>query len=86
MFKGLTIPVEIQIGSRILTDEAVQLADGSHVRWVGGVDLLRIRALARQPVRSIELKKRLASQNLGPEQAMALLAWCAREGVISGTQ
>ena len=86
VFNGLTIPVEVQIGSCILTDEAVQLVDGSHVRWVGGVDLLRVRDLARKPVRSIELKKHLASENLGPEQAMALLAWCAREGVISGTQ
>jgi hypothetical protein len=86
VFNGWTIPVEVQIGSRILTDEAVQLADGSHVRWVGGVDLLRVRDLARKPVRSIELKKRLASGNLGLEQATALLTWCAREGVICGTQ
>jgi flavin-dependent dehydrogenase len=86
VFSGWTITVEIQIGSRIVTDEAVQLADGGHVRWVGGVDLLRVRDLAREPVRSIELKKRLASENLGPEQATALLAWCAREGVICGKQ
>jgi hypothetical protein len=86
VFSGWTIPVEVQIGSRILTDEAVRLADGGHVRWVGGVDLLRVRDLARKPVRSIELKERLASENLGPEQATALLAWCAREGVICGTQ
>lgn len=83
VFRGQTTPAELQIGSRIVADEAVRLADGACVRWVGGVDLLRVRDLAREPVSSSELAQRLSSKDMGAEQAAALLAWCVRQGLIA---
>jgi flavin-dependent dehydrogenase len=85
VFRGQTTPAELQIGSRIVTDEAVQLDDGACVRWVGGVDLLKVRDLAREPISSSELAQRLSSKDMGAQQAAALLAWCVRQGLVTSS-
>jgi flavin-dependent dehydrogenase len=85
VFSRPSIPAELQIGSRIVADEAVELSDGACVRWVGGVDLLKVRDLAREPISSSELTQRLSSKELGAQQAAALLAWCVHQGLITSS-
>jgi len=83
VFRGETRSTELQIGSRIVSGTAVQLHDGSLVRWVGGVDLLRLRDLAHKPIRSSKLARKLASAGLDVDKASTMMAWCAREGLLA---
>jgi len=82
VFTGNTVCAELRIGSRIVTDEAVELSDGARVRWVGGVDLLKLRDLAKTPVLTSALAQTLA-KDIRPHQAGILLAWCVRNGIIT---
>ena len=83
VFRGETGSAELQIGSRIISGTAVRLHDGSWVRWVGGVDLLRIRDLAQKPIRSSDLARKLASVGIDVDKASTMMAWCAREGLLA---
>jgi flavin-dependent dehydrogenase len=83
IFSGKTLPVDLHVNSRIVSGLAVILADGTPVRWVGGLDLLRIRDLTRKPVRSADLLRQLVSANLTSLQAAALLHWCVRHELVS---
>ena len=83
VFRGQTASTELQIGSRIVVDQAIRLADGAHVRWVGGVDLLRVRDLACEPLPRFELAQRLSSNGLSSPQVEALLQWCVQKGIIT---
>jgi flavin-dependent dehydrogenase len=83
IFSGQIIKTDLHVDSRIVSGLAILLPDGLPVRWVGGVDLLRIRDLARGPLRSSDLMRRLVSTDLTPMQAAALLGWCVRHGLIS---
>jgi 2-polyprenyl-6-methoxyphenol hydroxylase-like FAD-dependent oxidoreductase len=83
VFRGETGAAELQIGSRIVRGTAVRLHDGSWVRWVGGVDLLRLRDLAHTPVRSSDLARKLASSGIDVDKASTIMAWCAREGLLA---
>jgi flavin-dependent dehydrogenase len=83
VFTRETTSTELQTGSRIVAGEAFRLADGACVRWVGAVDLLRLRDLAREPISSRELKRRLSSNDVGVHQAAAVLTWCVRQGLIT---
>jgi flavin-dependent dehydrogenase len=83
MFSGRTILSELQIDSRIRTEEAILLPDGDSVRWVQGMDLLRLRDLLAEPVRSSELMHRLVPGFCGSAQFTSLLQWCLRHHVLS---
>ena len=83
IFSGQTITTDLHVNSRIAPGTAVLLPDGTRVRWVDGVDLLRIQYLAREPVRSTELMQQLASAGVTPIRARALLGWCMRHALIS---
>jgi len=83
VFSGQTKITELQVESGIVTGEAVVLPGGAAVRWVGGVDLLRVRDLARSPVRPSEMAERLASPECSPTHITAVLGWCMRHGLIS---
>lgn len=83
IFSGQTTKTELHLNSGIVSGSAILLPDGSPVRWVGGVDLLRIRDMAREPIRSTELVQRLASVDLTPSRALAVLGWCVRHELIS---
>lgn len=82
-FSGRTVTSELQVNSRIRTDEAILLDDGSCVRWVGGMDLLRLRDLVPQPIQASVLVNRLVPDFCGFEQSTALLNWCLRHHVLS---
>ena len=83
VFSGQTKITELQVESGIVTGEAVVLPGGAAVRWVGGLDLLRLRDLARGPVRPSEIAERLASPACSPSHISAVLHWCVRHGLIS---
>ncbi len=82
VFSGQTGTAGVQIGSKIVTEEVVLLPDGSRVRWAGGVDLLQVRDLARQPINSGHLVERLVSPEHARHNVVALLAWCVKNGLI----
>jgi flavin-dependent dehydrogenase len=83
IFSGQTIRTDLHVNSRIVSGLAILLPEGTPARWVGGVDLLRLRELAREPVRSSDLMQRLVSADLTPIRAAALLGWCVRHELIS---
>jgi flavin-dependent dehydrogenase len=82
VFSGQTTTSELEIDSRVVVGDAILMPDRTPVRWVGGVDLLCIRDLARRPVRSSDLMGRLASAGYPPSQIVDLLHWCRRYGLI----
>lgn len=83
VFSGHTVISEVQVDSRILTDEVVVLPDGQTVRWVGGLDLLRLRDLVSQPLHLSDLVDRLVPGFCRFEQFTALMQWCLRYHVLS---
>ena len=83
IFSGQTTRTDLHVNSRIVSGLAILLLDGTPVRWVGGVDLLCIRDMARGPVRSSELAERLVSAERIPSLIDAVLHWCLRRGIIT---
>jgi hypothetical protein len=84
IFSGQAAVVDLHVKSRIVSGLAIRLPDGSAVRWVGGVDLLRIQDMARHPISSLDLVHRLLSGELSAVQARAVLGWCVRKELLSG--
>ncbi len=82
VFSGQTGTSGVQIGSKIVTEEVVLLPDGSRVRWAGGVDLLHLRDLARQPISAGTLVEHLVSPRNARHDVVALLAWCVEHRLI----
>ena len=85
VFRGETGPAELQICSPIVSGTAVRLRDGSWVRWVGGVDLLRLQDLAHKPIHSRDLARRLALAGINLDKATTMMAWCVREGALAAS-
>jgi flavin-dependent dehydrogenase len=83
IFSGQTTRTDLHVDSRIVSGLAILLPDGTPVRWVGGVDLLRVQDMAREAVRSTDLVKRMMSADLTLIRAAALLRWCVRHELIS---
>jgi flavin-dependent dehydrogenase len=86
IFSGHTIRTDLLLNSRIVSSLAIPLSDGTPVRWVGGVDLLRIRDLARSQIRSSDLAERLVSAGGMRSHIAAVLHWCVRHGLISAVK
>jgi 2-polyprenyl-6-methoxyphenol hydroxylase-like FAD-dependent oxidoreductase len=84
-FSGRIGTAELSVDSRVVTDQAVLLADRTAVRWVGGVDLLEISRLARASIPSEVLLGELVSGGLDPAVSRAVLGWCLRKGVLRAT-
>jgi flavin-dependent dehydrogenase len=82
-FSGRTVISEVQVDSRIRADEVVVLPDGHHVRWVEGLDLLRLRDLISQPIRTADLVDRLVPAFCVSERFTAVMRWCLRHHVLS---
>jgi flavin-dependent dehydrogenase len=82
VFSGRTARTDLQIDSQIAEAEAVVLPDGSAVRWVGDVDLLRLRELVARPVRSSRVIESLVSARRPPSQVIALLHWCIQQKLV----
>ena len=82
-FAAATRRTGLQRAGRIEMDEALVCADGGLVRWLGGFDLLRLRALASSPCRLSDLGDRLEREGLGRDGSPALLAWCVRHGLLA---
>jgi flavin-dependent dehydrogenase len=85
VFSGRTVRTCLQINSQIVEDEAVLFSDGTAVRWVGGLDILRIRDLASRPISSFSLIKSLSSLDLRPSQVIAVLHWCVQHNLLCGS-
>jgi len=84
VFSGQTARTHLQIDSRIVEDEAVLLSDGTAVRWVGDIDILRIRDLASRPISTSFLIDNLTSWHLRPSQVIAILRWCVQQKLLCG--
>jgi hypothetical protein len=84
-FRGRIGAAELSVDSRVVTDQAILLADKTAVRWVGGVDLLEISRLARKSIRSEVLLGELVSAGVEPAVSQAVLGWCLRKGVLRAT-
>jgi flavin-dependent dehydrogenase len=83
VFSGRTVISEVQVDSRIRTEEVVVLADGDCVRWVEGLDLLRLRDLVSQPIHLSDLADRMVPAFCGVERFTALMQWCLQHRVLS---
>jgi len=83
VFSGRTVISAVQVDSRIRTDEVVVLPDGHQVRWVEGLDLLRLRDLVSQPIHSSDLMDRLVPAFCGVDRFTALMQWCLQRHVLS---
>jgi len=84
-FSGRLVNTQLSIESRIVTDQAVLLADHTAVRWLSGVDLLELEKLARRSMDSASLLGFLISEGLNTAQAEGVLAWCLRQGVLKAS-
>lgn len=84
-FRGRVGTAELSVDSRVVTDQAILLADGTAVRWVGGVDLLEISRLARTSIPFEVLHGELVSQGVEPGISRAVLGWCVRKGLLRAT-
>jgi hypothetical protein len=82
-FSASIVASELQLDSTIQTDQAILLADGGHVRWVGGLDLLRLRDLLPHPIPAADLASRLVPAFCDATQYPALLQWCLRHQVLA---
>jgi flavin-dependent dehydrogenase len=82
VFSGQTARTGLQIASRIVEDEAVVLPDGTSIRWLGGLDLLRIRDLASRPVRASAVIETLEGANFSCSHITAVLHWCLQRKLI----
>jgi flavin-dependent dehydrogenase len=78
-------PVEsagLHINGLIKRSEVIRLPDGSSVRWLGGFDLLRLRALADSPVHISHLQQLLSYEGFVGNRAAELLNWCLARGIL----
>jgi len=82
VFSAGTVTSELHLDSTIQTNQAILLADGGHVRWVGGLDLLRLRDLLPHPIPAAELASRLVPGFCDAAQFRPLLQWCLRHHVL----
>jgi hypothetical protein len=83
VFSASTVTSELQLDSTIETSQAILLPDGGHVRWVGGLDLLRLRDLLPHPILATELASRLVPAFCDATQFPALFHWCLRHQVLA---
>jgi hypothetical protein len=82
-FSAPTRLTGVQRNGRIMLEEAVELPRGGLARWVGGIDLLQVRALASAPVSASTLATQLTKLTISLEQAHLLIAWCVRSGLLA---
>jgi 2-polyprenyl-6-methoxyphenol hydroxylase-like FAD-dependent oxidoreductase len=82
-FAAPTRRTSVNRGGRLATEEALVLADGEMVRWLGAFDLLRLRDLARTPRHGARLRRQLVEEGLSGMDAGILLHWCLRHGVLA---
>jgi hypothetical protein len=87
IFNAPRTRAELNMGSRVVVDEAISVpgAPGSEqaiVRWVGGVDLLRVEELARTAVPTRVLIHQLASGTFGHRRVASVVGWCLRTKVL----
>jgi 2-polyprenyl-6-methoxyphenol hydroxylase-like FAD-dependent oxidoreductase len=83
VFSGTVIRADVQVGSRIRLEEAVVMRDERLVRWVGGVDVLRVRDFARRAVPVETLIARLATRGCTRSSAAALVTWCVERQLLT---
>jgi hypothetical protein len=82
-FSGTVRPTELSVDQEIVRDQALVLQDGFDVRWIGGIDILRLRDLAQSPIRAEVLINLLESQHVKRHAAISLISWCLRHGVLT---
>jgi hypothetical protein len=83
-FVGKIESAPLHVGGLIEAGEAIRLADGGAVRWLGGVDLLRLRDYARAPIRLDELAKLIAAGGVTMKQSLKVIEWCYAKKILRG--
>ena len=73
----------LAFGECIRREPAIRLNDGGFVRWLGGFDLLRLRALCVDPARADAVIARLCTLGLGGREAALLLQWAVQKSVLT---
>jgi hypothetical protein len=73
---------EMNVGGRITTGDAVVLADGGLVRWVGGFDLLRLKHALGEDATGSAACGALVDAGFAEPVARSLLAWGMRVGLV----
>jgi hypothetical protein len=82
-FSGRSGLAELSVDSHIVKGRAILLDGPTAVRWLGGVDLLRLEKLARRPTAFAILLSEISSGGVESARASAVLSWCLRKGVLT---
>jgi hypothetical protein len=70
-------------GDYIVPEKTYLLSDGSRVRWLGSIDLARLRDLSSIPISSRSLTERLQKNVPTTRHAQRLVDWCVQHRVLS---
>jgi hypothetical protein len=81
-FAGTVRTVGLRIQDRIVPGEALLLAGGATVRWLGNVDALALRRVSGSGLRVAEAIDRLRENCIPRNEAVALLSWGLEHGVL----
>jgi hypothetical protein len=82
-FSGRSGLAELSVDAHVVRGPAILLDGPTAVRWLGGVDLLQLKKLARRPVASAALLREISAGGVEPAQASAVLSWCLRNGILT---
>ena len=85
-FSAELVATGIRRGDRIVPDTSIRLASGELARWLGPLDLLALRTLARAPRPARELCAALRASGLTAAHAEAVLRWCLGRGVLAASR
>ncbi len=84
-FAGPTRCEPLHVGEGFKEGEAIVLPDGTSVRWLAGVDLLELRAIASRPVPASSVVNYFSATGLSTSRARALMDWCMKHELLSTT-
>jgi len=82
-FVASTELVPMSIDARVVQDRCCVLADGSHVRWLGRLDLLDLQAAVGAGRQVAEVILRLTTLGYTEHQVRSVLGWSLRAGVLA---
>jgi flavin-dependent dehydrogenase len=82
-FTGQIELLKLHINGLIQPAQALVLADGKAVRWLGNFDLLTLQEFGREPILTATVIDRLTLTSMHQESALSLIQWCLEHEIFS---
>jgi flavin-dependent dehydrogenase len=82
-FSGQIKMIKLYIDGLIQPSEALILADGKAVRWLGNFDLLTLKELGGEPISTATVVEHLILTFMSQEYALSLIQWCLEHEIFS---